>query len=238
VIIGMLGLAGSGKSTVGRILRDDYGFVPVSFAETLKDGLSALFNFPRHLLEGDTADSREFRETVDPYWSEILGKDVTPRYLMQYLGTEVMREKFVDTFWIAALGAKMQDKSKSYVITDARFPNEFEWIRNQGGFLVEVVNSYSKPNWVKAAELAYKQRDSVDTIGPVIIAPFKVHQSEWAHVVWRFTNSVDYVLSNDFTAASASYDSLRANAIHMIRVFTGPKDEKTVKNTKVSNETF
>jgi hypothetical protein len=43
-----------------------------SFAGALKDAVAAIFVWPRHLLEGDTAESDRFRETADEYWTEKL----------------------------------------------------------------------------------------------------------------------------------------------------------------------
>ena len=59
MIIGICGLIGCGKGTVGDILVDDYGFTKLSFADKLKDGVATVFNWDRAMLEGDTVESRE-----------------------------------------------------------------------------------------------------------------------------------------------------------------------------------
>ena len=81
MIIGFVGTIGSGKGTAGEILAQR-GFFTESFAAPLKDITASLFGWPRHLLEGDTQESREFRESKDPWWSERFGKDITPRYIL------------------------------------------------------------------------------------------------------------------------------------------------------------
>lgn len=236
-----MGVAGSGKSTAGRILRDDYGFTPIAFADALKDGVAALYQWPRHLLEGDTLESRQFRETPDPYWSEVFNCSVTPRWVLQFIGTEVFRNRICDEFWIKAVGKKIQsDPSKNYVITDARFGNEFDFIRGCGGFLVEVLNTEKLAEWVeKVKELAapaalkgslYREVERRHVIE--YCDSNKIHQSEWEHVWWRSHNPVDFMLYNSFTSAESpsTMENLAASITHMIRVFTGPKDEKTAKN--------
>ena len=83
MIIGIIGFAGSGKGTVGDMLVRDYSFAKLSFADSLKDAVSAIFGWDRSLLEGDTEESRKFREAKDEWWSSRLGYHVTPRNIMQ-----------------------------------------------------------------------------------------------------------------------------------------------------------
>ena len=58
-IIGVCGLIGGGKGTVADILVSNHNFQKISFADPLKDMISNVFNWPRHLLEGDTKESRD-----------------------------------------------------------------------------------------------------------------------------------------------------------------------------------
>jgi hypothetical protein len=68
-IVVLQGLIGSGKDSTARYLLQKYGGVKMSFASTLKDVVSVLFDWDRNLLEGDTEESREWRETIDEWWS-------------------------------------------------------------------------------------------------------------------------------------------------------------------------
>ena len=56
-IIGIAGLIGSGKDTVANHLINEHNFQRIKFADKLKDGVAAIFDWPRDLLEGDTDES-------------------------------------------------------------------------------------------------------------------------------------------------------------------------------------
>src|SRR6056300_1741255 len=100
MIIGLIGSIGSGKDTVANMLLEGNA-VKESFAAPLKDLLSTVFGWERHLLEGDTAESREFRETPDMFWSRKTGiPNFTPRLALQLVGTDVMREHFHKDVWL------------------------------------------------------------------------------------------------------------------------------------------
>lgn len=73
MIVGLVGFIGSGKGTVADIMTTEHGFSKESFAGGVKDAASVIFGWDRKLLEGDTEESRAWRETPDEYWSEKLG---------------------------------------------------------------------------------------------------------------------------------------------------------------------
>ena len=134
MIIGLCGLIGSGKNTVAEHLMEQHYYISVSFAETLKDAAACIFGWDRDMLEGATPEDRVARELKDEWWSERLGFDVSPRYMLQYLGTEVMRNNLHPDIW--ALSAEKLIKEnpwEQYVFTDVRFPNEAAMIRRIGG---------------------------------------------------------------------------------------------------------
>jgi hypothetical protein len=171
-IVGILGFIGSGKNTVGNHLVNSHGFQSASFAESLKDAISAIFGWPRDMIEGSTSQSRIWREEPDIYWSKKMGRTVTPRWVLQHLGTNVLRDRFFDDIWIASLEHKIKQTSRNVVITDVRFPNEIKMIRENNGMLI----------WVKRGELptwyncALHTPDSMPGIYPT------VHSSEYMWV--------------------------------------------------------
>lgn len=151
MIIGICGLIGSGKDTIADYLQNIHQFKRESFAATLKDAVASVFGWDRELLEGRTKHSREWRETVDPWWAERLAMpNLTPRWVLQYWGTEVFRKGFHDDLWIAALENKLRNGSDDIVITDCRFPNEIRAIRAAGGVVVRVRRG-PEPAWFDTA---------------------------------------------------------------------------------------
>ena len=96
MIIGVCGLIGGGKGTVGDILVQNHGFKKISFADKLKDAVALMFDWDRDLVEGITDESRQWREKKDDFWSNETGREITPRLVLQEFGTECMRKGFFD----------------------------------------------------------------------------------------------------------------------------------------------
>lgn len=186
-IIAISGFIGSGKDTVAEYLIKNYGFKRESLANSLKDSVSAIFNWPRKLLEGDTIESRNWREQPDKWWSEKLGiENFTPRLAMQLIGTEVFRNNFNDNIWIYSLEARLKHHNRNIVITDCRFPNEIELIKKLNGSVIWVKRDL--PEWYEMALIANKHLDTE----LYFKQQYKVHDSEFKWVGTEF----DYILDN------------------------------------------
>ncbi len=187
MIIGICGFIGSGKDTVADYLVNFHEFRRESFASTLKDAVSAVFGWDRTLLEGRTKEAREWREQVDPWWAERLDMPtLTPRWVLQYWGTEVCRRAFHDDIWIASLENKLRNSKDHVVISDCRFPNEIQSIRNAGGIIVWVKRG-DLPEWYDTAVLANK--GSNVSINELKMK--KIHASETAWVGTDFDVTID-----------------------------------------------
>jgi len=151
MIIGICGFIGSGKDTVADYLVNFHEFRRESFASTLKDAVAAVFGWDRTMLEGRTKEAREWREQVDPWWAERLAiPTLTPRWVLQYWGTEVCRRSFHDDIWIASLENKLRNSKDNVVISDCRFPNEIKSIKDSGGKIV-LVKRGELPAWYNLA---------------------------------------------------------------------------------------
>jgi len=151
MIIGLVGLIGSGKDTIADYLVNTHEFRRESFANTLKDAVAAVFGWDREMLEGRSKHSRKWREQVDTWWSQRLNMPgLTPRWVLQNWGTEVCRRGFHDDIWIASLENKLRTSQDNIVISDCRFPNEIASIRNAGGKIICVVRGPA-PDWYQDA---------------------------------------------------------------------------------------
>jgi hypothetical protein len=187
MIIGVCGFIGSGKDTVADYLVNFHEFRRESFASTLKDAVANVFGWDRTLLEGRTAEAREWREEVDTWWAERLAMPtLTPRWVLQYWGTEVARRSFHDDIWIASLENKIRNSKDNIVISDCRFPNEINAIKNAGGKIVWVQRG-ELPSWYETAVLA----NTGSNIGINEMKSLKIHASEWAWIGTKFDKIID-----------------------------------------------
>lgn len=125
MLIGLTGLAGSGKDTVGRHLAERYGFEVVSFAEPIYAAVSSITG-----LSVEALSDREQKETP----LKTLGR--SPRELLQSLGTEWGRQMVCEDIWVNICVdrcRRITAKGGSAVITDVRFDNEAMAIKLDGG---------------------------------------------------------------------------------------------------------
>jgi hypothetical protein len=194
MIIGVCGLIGAGKDTIADYLVNIHEFKRESFANTLKDAVAYIFGWDRELLEGRTRQSRAWREQPDEWWSNRLGMTITPRWVLQYWGTEVARRGFHDDIWIASLENKLRKITDDVVISDCRFPNEIAAIRSAGGQVVRVVRG-PDPDWYPFAELINQtQINHVQhSWAKTQLEKFSVHISETA---WAGTEFDAVILNN------------------------------------------
>jgi len=199
-IIGVCGFIGSGKDTAADYLVNFHEFRRDSFAATLKDAVGAVFGWNRELLEGRTKEAREWREQVDPWWSKKLDMpDLTPRWVLQYWGTEVCRKGFHDDIWIASLEARLRNSRDNIVISDCRFPNEIKAIKQAGGKVIWVQRG-ELPSWHIMADKA----NHGDIFAKEKLKHLGIHASETAWVGTEF----DAVINNNGSIDSL-YDQLK-----------------------------
>ena len=159
-IISLSGPIGSGKDSVAAMLVQRHGFKHVAFAGALKDACAEVFGWDRQMLEGGTDEARAIRGKVDPYWDAVLdlGFSITPRAMLQFMGTEVFRQHVDPNIWVHSLMRRLHDlKLDRIVITDARFLNELtaiqtlrstEWL-NQTQVVQLAISRKPEPWWGK-----------------------------------------------------------------------------------------
>lgn len=197
MIIGVVGFIGSGKGTFGDILAEKHGFIRESFAQPVKDCIANIFGWDREMLEGSTKASREWREQIDLEWSAKLGKEISPRLALQWMGTEAGRNVFGENLWTASCMNRCRAGS-NYVITDTRFNNEIAAIRENNGIVVRVKRGDEPPHYRAVAVMRHEEytqeqiADWMKAIYPL------VHISEWDWIGTKF----DIVVDNDGSIAN------------------------------------
>ena len=138
MLIGFSGKKGSGKSYFADYLVNNKLFIKLSFASPLKEITKILFN----LSDEDVKDPIK-KELINPKFN------ASPRELMQWLGTDIMREEFNKKFnysgsiWIDSVKDKVKtllDNNKDVVIDDVRFQNEVDMIHSLGGIVINLRN--------------------------------------------------------------------------------------------------
>ena len=178
MIVGLVGFIGAGKGTVADLLVQRHAFRKEGFANSVKDATSAIFGWNRALLEGDTPESRAWREQDDTFWSEKLGKPFSPRLALQLMGTEAGRDVFHPDLWVhTVLNRCAKNSNNNYVIADVRFPNEIKAIREAGGIVIRVKRG-DEPEWYN---VALKVNKKSNYYGMAEQYP-NVHFSEWAWI--------------------------------------------------------
>lgn len=140
-LIGLHGRARSGKDTFARLLNGHEPFTRMSFADPLKTAVAGLFNIP---LERAFSDDKE---QVLEHWG------LTLRDVLQRFGTEAMRNNFGADFWIERWAAEYLPRAEreNVVVTDCRFPNEAQRIRELGGTIVHIRRAAGGLNGAAAA---------------------------------------------------------------------------------------
>ena len=211
MIIAISGLIGSGKDTVADYLVNLHEFRRESFAGNLKNAMCEIFGWDREMLEGRSKSSREWREQVDEWWAERLGiPHLTPRWILQHVGTDVIRGQFHDDMWLASLENKLRKTDDDIVISDVRFKNEVRMLKDLGAICVQVVRG-DRPEWYTEAIKAntYKDKLAVANARQNLEHVYKVHRSEYDWVGTDF----DVILDNN-----GSLDDLYAQVEKLVSV--------------------
>ena len=126
-LIGIIGAAGAGKDTIADILSIHRDYVKDSFAAPMYAGLAAMLG-----VSVETLQDRDLKEVPFP------GLDVTPRRMLQTLGTEWGRHLIAPNIWLTLAKQRHMMRAEPTVIADVRFVNEADWILEAGGILLRV----------------------------------------------------------------------------------------------------
>ena len=159
-------------------------------------------NNPSHkMMDSKQCTKEEYEEEVKINWQTAYKTVYTPRLLLQHIGTELFRNQIIDGIWVNALMSEYKPKEElvgttpeniqwgevypNWIITDTRFPNELQAVKDKGGINIRV-------NRPKERELILRNATSIidtrKTLEPE-------HKSETALDNATF----DYTIENDGT---------------------------------------
>lgn len=145
-IIGITGRKYNGKDTLGKLFVDEYGFKQLAYADPLKDVCKIIFGFTDEQLYGSK------KEELDNFWK------ITPRTALQFVGTNLFREQsikllpYIDkNIWVEVMKKKILDEweknpSTKFVITDIRFQNEAQLVKDFNGIVIRVTRNIMNTN--------------------------------------------------------------------------------------------
>ena len=222
MIVGLVGQIGAGKGTVADLLVDRHDFFKESFANSVKDACASIFGWNRAMLEGDTLESRAWREQPDVWWSEKLGREFSPRLALQLMGTEAGRDVFHPDLWVHTVMRRCEQSPwNNYVIADVRFPNEIDAIVKSGGKVIRVRRG-DDPEWYSLARECnlYNKQEIMRNAYP------EVHFSEWAWIGAHY----DIVMDNN-----CSLDEL---TVRVDKLVDSLYNNRVEANEVVNYETF
>lgn len=178
-VIGICGQAGAGKDTLAKWFIER-GYTRSGFADPIKWMLNQAFHWT--MADWDDREWKEDVTSVCAFDSDSLAREVSPRYLAQWLGTEVVRNNFGPDAWIEVWKQRWHDTGQPrVVVADVRFQNEVDAIHKLGGIVIRVTRKGDR-----SAEVFY------DNDGDVVASP---HESERTNIL----RNIDHEIANDGT---------------------------------------
>lgn len=145
-LIGITGYKRSGKDTAGEYFIER-GYIKYAFAGPLKKACQEIFMFTDEQTEGND------KEKLDNRWN------ISARKVFQRFGTEIFRENLADfypemenikeNFWTYRFKIWYENQLKinkdvKIVVTDVRFDNESNIIKELGGIIIKVERKNKK----------------------------------------------------------------------------------------------
>lgn len=163
-------------------------------------------NNPSHkMMDSKQCSKAEYENEVKVNWQTAYKTVYTPRLLLQHIGTELFRNQIIDGIWVNALMSEYKPKEElvgttpeniqwrevypNWIITDTRFPNELQAVKDNGGLAIKINRVYSKiPTYLQGEEGNGISRQAFEDARPK-------HKSETALDNATF----DYTIENDGT---------------------------------------
>lgn len=127
-LVGVTGHANAGKDTFSDALVANSGFIKLEFAGKLKEILSDLYDIPLYWFY-----DRHLKNAPHP---NLYG--ISPRNAAQRIGTEGFRNLIGASTWIDYVKRRIANADGPVVVSDIRFPDERDMIKEMGGIIVGI----------------------------------------------------------------------------------------------------
>lgn len=128
----------SGKGTISDVLINEFGYTEYMFAGPIKVMWTALCMVVG--MDKDTVNRTLFGDLKEVPMEQLGGMSL--RSFAESIGTKWGRDMISPTLWVN-IGSyaiwSMLDKGKRVVVSDARYPNEANLVRDMGGVVVNVI---------------------------------------------------------------------------------------------------
>jgi hypothetical protein len=177
MLIGLCGYAQSGKNTTANILTELAGFKQVGFADAIRSmalGINPVVSWGHY-----TREPIYYADVLRDFGYEGAKREFPElRRFLQRLGTEGMREHFGPYVWVNLTAARIATIIGPVVVTDVRFDNEAQYIRNAGGVLwrirrpgVTSVNAHESDRYADKFEVSEEiTASSLDELRAAVVA--------------------------------------------------------------------
>lgn len=162
ILIGLAGLAGSGKNFLADQITAKYESVKqIAFADPLKQMVHHMFGVP---LEDCYTEAGKNKATWYQWmnwagtcaWPDVDPNHyMTTRELLQYVGTELVRKWWCEDHWVKLAEHRIKSSPEDVVVvTDVRFQNEADLVTGMGGTILRVAGrqSIAVPKHVSEAQ--------------------------------------------------------------------------------------
>ncbi len=144
ILIGISGKKGSGKDLLASFLKSKYGFVNIPFAQELKAAVRKDFELTLEHTDGSLKESPTVYENGTLVNTAVIPRFWTSRDIMIAYG-QFFRQ-FDLNYWVKKTFNKIQQiktfqnygSDVRISISDVRFKNEANYIKDQGGYLVRL----------------------------------------------------------------------------------------------------
>jgi hypothetical protein len=208
MIIAFSGVKFAGKDTAAEGLIRSYGFKRIGLADRLKDICSHVFSICRKDMDDPSKKETAFEEPISINSEHIrdlldllrfdgflfdmestcrdicknfIGKILTSiRDMLQTVGTDICRTYIQDDIWLCYIKSLITP-AHNYVITDARFENERDYLKDLGAILILVIRDGLDSNSSHISENQLGKEEDYDVI---IRNNTTVHEVQSSIALW------------------------------------------------------